>query len=98
MKFSEQQREILCALLAEYNPADPEVETWGVPWQADARNRSQQSSRSRALRELEGRGLVVRQNRRRGPYRQSPHEPFPGRTTHVALTDRALELKESICR
>lgn len=98
--LSDQQRDVLCAILEGYDRmADAgEVEPWGVPWHSRGHTAAERASRSRTLRQLEERGLVVRQNRVSGPYRQGPEDPFPGRTTHVTPTERARQCVEELCR
>jgi hypothetical protein len=72
---------------------------WGVPWRdGQARSPSATAARSRALRQLERRGLVLRQNQvsgcpgfdedapRRGSKRRSAADPHD-RTTDVELTE-----------
>jgi hypothetical protein len=58
---------------------------WGVSWPRLPRSRSEDSSRSRSLRRLEQRGLVLRQSYVHGKLRRSQEDPH-GRTTHVQLT------------
>jgi hypothetical protein len=54
------QREVLRYLLAHAVRQSTREALRGVPWRTEAESRAESALLSRALRELEGRGLVVR--------------------------------------
>jgi len=111
-KLSRQQQHILVFLYHAYledkaiqnRPEVPlgcrTVDTFGVRWRTKG-TRSDQTSLSRALRRLEERGLVLRQNQVRGSgegtgrCRLSKAEEH-NRTTHVRLLPDGIEVAERL--
>ena len=89
--LSQQQQMILSHLWCCYHDVHTtahmqHVAIWGVPWRTHG-TRSQQASVSRALRQLERRGLVQRMNYRHGvPHRERD------RTDHVKLSSAGREI------
>ena len=75
---------------------------WGMLWQPTrvgaVQTPSQRAALSRAVRRLERRGLVLRQNWRRRPLRArlSHADPGPGRTTHLELTPAGYQLAQRL--
>lgn len=86
MALAGEQREVMEQLLLMERRGQAD-RMWGVRWESGARSRSEQASLSRTLRILEERGLILRQNRRRGPFRKDAYSPPPLRTTHVTITE-----------
>jgi DNA-binding MarR family transcriptional regulator len=95
--LSEQQKAILVGLLACERPGLEMAvrDRWGGGyhrWLVEPLNgysRSDQASISRAVRRLEGRGLVKRLNAVSKP-------GLARRTTHVALTDEGRAIAEAV--
>jgi DNA-binding MarR family transcriptional regulator len=89
VRLSEQQRRILVWLLKW----DNSERYWGVKWKTGTTTRVRDASLSRALRRLEQRGYVKRQNQVSGDDPEYKH-----RTTHVKLTDAGRELIEGLTK
>jgi hypothetical protein len=72
------------------------LEHWGVHiWKRGARNRSASASRSRALRRLEDRGLIVRRNSISGDHAPSMFGTQT-RTVEIRFTEAGRKLAESL--
>jgi hypothetical protein len=100
-KLSPQQQALLVRLYEEYTqcPHYRSPTGWGIPWRTHE-TRSRCSSLSRALRRLEARGLLLRQNwwgglpGLEGP-RQSKDDPHR-RSTSVLLLPAGVELAREL--
>lgn len=64
---------------------------WGVPISGNGHTRAEQASISRAVRRLEARGLVLRQNEANGPLRRTATDPHT-RTTNILVTPAGVKL------
>lgn len=95
--LSRLQRHILTWLRVQTpHPGDRE---WGIRWRP-AGTASDRAAFSRALKRLEVRGLIMRQNIIRGDpvtgrFRTSASDPH-GRATHVVLTDRGERVADAL--
>ena len=95
-KLSRVQKAILARLYDRQVDGSPwsRFNKWGSPWGTEA-TRSEAAARSRALKRLEERGLVLRQNYVSGRVRRTRLEPH-SRTTHVQLTPAGVKLVERL--
>jgi len=107
-RLSRQQQDVLAHLYRLY--VDQAPGPFGVPWRTTG-TRSGQASLSRALRRLETRGLVLRQNQvvgspdsvavdpdgvSRPGYKRTSRDQRHGRTTHVELTAAGIEVAKGL--